>query len=360
MNPISKMPSVRLPFNETPVVATYLHTGFFFGMLSRELPCDGLLNLHIQLGAPKRRADRLNVLPLRLVPAIAPSELGLQDLHEWTSGEIGALTPSGLVDEIAGALGGREYVYANIDYFNLPDTDFYERHHFRQSALVIGFDSAAGEFRVACYLKQGNFGVTRIPSLRLAEAFYSPLGRDNCSEASKVNRLCGMRNTATAFTAPLDLNAIKWQLIDYLQATYAAPWKVENPVMRRWTERYDRSTAADTYYGVDIYQGIIELLGTADFKAVKKIDFRITRLLWEHKKLMSIRIRRLLERGILADPGLPDRWAEVERMAWTLHFNLFRSLVKNEAIDPKPIERALREIEAREHDILGQVCAALP
>jgi hypothetical protein len=356
----SRASSVRLPFNETPVVATYLHTGFFFGMLSGDLPCDGLLNYHIQLGAPKRRTDKLNVLPLKLMPAIAPHELGLQELHDWTPGELGAMTKSGLVAAIAGALAERNYLYANINYFYLPGTDFYRRNHFRQSALVIGFDAAAREFRVACYLRKGNFGITRIPGLLLADAFYSPLGRASCSEASKADRLCGMKNTAIAFTAPLDLNAIKWQLIDYVAATYAAPWKVENQIMRRWSDRYDQSTAADTYYGVDIYQGIAELLRTADFKALKKIDFRITRLLWEHKKLMSIRIRRLMERGVIGGSGLLDRWLEVERLAWTLHFSLFRSMVKNDTIDPDPIERSLREMAARERDILGALGEKLP
>jgi hypothetical protein len=133
-----------------------------------------------------------------------------------------------------------------------------------------------------------------------------------------------------------------------------------NQLIRRWSDRFDSSTAADTYYGVDIYEGLAELMQASDFHALKKVDFRITRLLWEHKKLMTIRLRRLLALGIGADPALTERWQEVEHMAWTLHFTGYRAVVKGDKVDPAAVARTLREMAARERDLLGALAEAIP
>jgi hypothetical protein len=354
--------SCLLPFNENPVVATYLFTAFFFGILSDSggNPSDGLLNLYLQLSAPRGGAADVSVLPLKFLPTIPVDKLGLLDTHDWPAGEVDRMGKGGLVAAMVGALEEGHYLYVHLNYFYLANTEFFRRHHFRQSALVIGFDSAAREFRVACYLRNGLFGVTRVPSLLVADAFYSPLGRANSAEASRVNRLHCMRRPESApGAAQLDVNAIKWQLLDYVEGTNVAPRRMDNRVIRDWSERFDKSTPADTHYGSQVYDGIIELLRAVDLNTLEKVDYRITRLLWEHKKLMAIRIRRLIETGALADPSLPERWAEVEYLAWSLHFNLFKSVTRRDPIDPAAAEAALRELQDRERGVLAGVCEAL-
>jgi len=352
--------SIRLPFNGSPTVATFLHTGFFLGILTADGPCDGLLNIYLQLSAPRRRTDFVNVLPLRFLPTIPPDLLGLTESRDWSAAEIARIGKGGLAGEVIGAMRGGEFLYANIDYFYLPGSAFYARRHFRQSALVVGFDAGAGEFTIACYLKSGLFGLARMPWRLLGEAFHSPLGRARCSEASKADRLNGIRRPAVAGPhAVLDLDAIRWQLADYLNATNEAPRRMANGAIREWCARHDTSTAADTYYGSGIHEGLIATLNATDPAAPGTFDFRITRLVWEHKKMMTLRLRRLSETGAIAIPGLDARWAEVEQAAWSLHFTLVRSASKRERIDRESVVRSVNDMAALERTILGEVLESL-
>ncbi len=352
--------SVRLPFNGNPVLATYLFTAYFLGILTADGPCDGLLNIYIQLGAPRRRTDLINVLPLRFLPTIPPDSLGLLESRDWPAAEVARMKKSGLAGEVIRAMHGGQFLYVNMDYFYLPGSAFYGRRHFRQAALILAFDGQGGEFTVACYLKSGLFGLARMPWRLLAEAFYSPLGRRSCTEASRAERLHGMNRPAVPGQAALlDLDAIRWQLADYVNATNEAPRRMKNPAIRAWCARHDASTAADTYYGTGIYGGLVETLNATDPAAPGKFDFRITRLIWEHKKMMTLRLRRLSETGAISISGLSARWAGVEQAAWSLHFTLVRCATKRERIDREAVVRSVGELAALERAILSEVLAAL-
>jgi phenylacetate-CoA ligase len=351
---------VRLPFNESPTLATYLHLAFFFGILTPDGPNDGLLNIFIQLCAPRERPDRLDVLPLRFLPTIPADRLGLLESADWTAGEIGAMGRRGLVETIVRALRERNFLYVHLDYFYLEGTEFYRRRHFRQSALVTGHDPASGRFSLACYLRNGLFGVTRVPCGLFADAFRSPLGRANSTPAARVDRLHRMRRPdAEPTAARLDPNAIKWQLADYLDGTNEAARRVANPVLRDWGARFDTSTPADTRYGLDVHEGVREALRSLAAGRVRRMDFRVSRLLWEHKRLMTIRLRRLAALGIAGDAGLVERWEEVEILARVFHFNLFRAISRGERPDLGGAEAGLRDIESRERAILAVVRADL-
>ena len=52
-------------------------------------------------------------------------------------------------------------------------------------------------------------------------------------------------------------------------------------------------------------------------------------------------------------------WQEVEVLAWSFHYNLFRSASKGERIDLSGAEAGLRDLAARERAILAGVRDAL-
>lgn len=191
------------------------------------------------------------------------------------------------------------YVYLNVDEFYIEDREMHEQEHHSHDILVHGIDDREGTLNVLGYDSKFQFRSTKVRQNSFARAYKSHRAMDaDCQQL-----YCYRPRREVDY--PLDRSLIRRSLIEYLKGDNTSK---HFAMLRRPWERD---------YGLRVYDGLQATL-EAFIAGDTPGDLRSLYVLWEHKRLMSRRLRRIssgeeaLE--LICEAEALERWASALRM----------------------------------------------
>lgn len=159
-------------------------------------------------------------------------------------------------------------IFNNLDDYYVEGKSFYQERHFYHDGLIIGYDDEENTYSFVAYDKTMNYRAFKVSDYSLNEAISKSL------EAGEVPRFLAVKSYN--YPEALDYSQIIDSLNDYLNPKEAK--NLEGDVN-----------------GVDIYESVILYLDKLSDQSIShdKMDWRIMRLIWEHKKCMLLRIQEI-------------------------------------------------------------------
>lgn len=246
------------------------------------------------------------------------------------------------VDALRDCLRRGYYIKLPLDEFHVPRTPSHGRVHFSHPSMLHGFDDAEQVFEFSGYM-DSHYGQSRIgyEDLRRGVADLAISGPPDYPDLFLVKPQC---NWAFLF----DPIAVAEGIEDYLGA--------KNSMTRYRT----MMTPEEMYYGVEVYDAFqMYVLAVACGEASTNV--LPSHLLFEHKRLMAQRVRRMIELGLLAaDADWASRADEVLDLGFRLRAEYLK-LHRRPRRDAPPdaIVRLIDRLRATEHGFLSDLASTL-
>mgnify|MGYP003291408286 CR=1 FL=1 len=237
------------------------------------------------------------------------------------------------MDIIKNMLNDKLYIYYNrVDDFYLPGKSWYGTRHIYHDGVICGYDDNDGTLSIAAYDINWLYSLIRIPQ----EAFIK--GMQSAFEVEQYGTFTGYKirnNVVIDLEEKKIINNIK----EYLESDFKAyPTDVEGGV---------RGAVVHDYLCIYLKK-IID--GSVPYE---KMDWRVLRPVWEHKKCMLERIRAVEIKNAwdkyLGDAYMPIvEKANYIRMMYALYHRRRKDSILSGVI------KELMELKNEEKQILAQ------
>jgi hypothetical protein len=181
-----------------------------------------------------------------------------------------------IVDICRESIAAGYYPYLNLNEFHVPDREAFGTYDQTHDVLLSGFDDEAGSFTVYGYRANHSLGLTQVGYSEFRRSYESLDRVDNTCHQVYFYRV----DRGARF--PMDTAVVREAFEDYLAgANPSARFAMLRP-------RWDRT------YGVDCYDPLLRYLDSY-LAGEEAFDIRHFHVLWEHKRLMVMRLARLAE-----------------------------------------------------------------
>lgn len=159
-------------------------------------------------------------------------------------------------------------IFNDLDDYYVEGKSFYQERHFYHDGLIIGYDDDENTYSFVAYDKTMNYRLFKVSDFSLNEAI------KKSQEEGVIPRFLAVKS----YNYPETLNYP--QIIDALN-DYLNPKEAKN--------------LEGDVNGIDIYESVIRYLDKLADQSIPhaKMDWRIMRLIWEHKKCMLLRIQEI-------------------------------------------------------------------
>ena len=215
------------------------------------------------------------------------------------------------------------YVLLHVNEYYFPNHQAYMEEDCLHDCLAFGFDTTRACFRVAMYLKSGQYGATEVSFADMCKALTLHGSNLLLGGAICYRPLALFVKPRINVQFRLDTVAARCHLADYLTSNppdvvlyardklkYAGDWEMTFGYPTK-TRRYGLQAFAD------IVCHISNLIASGS-----QVEMRATRALWEHKRIMHSNIAMWTREAAGAD-GNVRLYAEVVKWARELHFMCF-------------------------------------
>lgn len=223
--------------------------------------------------------------------------------------------------------------FRGIDDYYIPGKSWYGKRHYDHDGLICGYDDEKSTYAMMAYDEKW--------MLRL---FHTPQSAFEAGMESMIQNYYIM-GEATAVKAkpaavPLDISKIKASIIEYLGTNLE-------------TDPIEKNTAP---FGTVVHSYLcmyLELLYTGAIP-YEKADYRMMRLLWEHKNCMHMRIAAVEEALILGNT-LRSAYSEVADNAGRLRTIYGKYCMRRKDDLLLSIKRQLQDMQRQEMEILTRL-----
>ncbi len=223
--------------------------------------------------------------------------------------------------------------FRGIDDYYIPGKSWYGRRHFDHDGLICGYDDENGTYAMMAYDEKWMLRLFHTPQ-RAFEAGMESMIRDYYImgevEAVKVRDV----------TTKLDISGIKAGLIEYLGTN-----PVTDPIGKNTAPQ---GTVVHTYLCM-----YLDLLYAGEIP-YEKADYRIMRLLWEHKNCMHMRIAAV-EDALALDSTLGSAYIEVTDSAGRLRTIYGKYCMRRKDELLLSVKRQIQEMQRQETEILKRL-----
>ncbi|MEI2429858.1 hypothetical protein RDV84_19735 [Lysobacter yananisis] len=337
---------VRLPL-AAPSIDSYPQHAYYLSVMELQPGAiDWICSNYLQLSAfPAPETDELFFFDF-FVPEIEKHINPWLSLQKIDRRYFAALTGDP-VAALRDALARGHYPKLPLDEFHVPGTDSHQRAHYPHPSLLHGYDEQARAFEFSGYL-QGRYAQARIgyDALRRAVDGLAECGPPEYPDLFLVKPQCN-------WPYPLDPVAVGEGIADYLGA--------RNSMARYRT----MMSPVDMRFGVDVYEALRSYALAVAAGAARSNPLP-AHLLYEHKRLMARRVRRLLELGTIGLAGAAgaDDWTARADAVAELGLRLRAEYLKlhrrpQRSAPPDALERLIDRLRASETALLGDLLAAL-
>lgn len=200
---------------------------------------------------------------------------------EYTKGYINHIIRA-LIDD------GRYICFDGIDDYYIPGKTWYKTRHFGHDGMIYGYDQEKKTYSIQAYDTNWIFKTFEIPQ----EAFNK--GRKAMLKRGKYSYICALKPTLdpVEFEPKIAISKIK----EYLDSSF---------------EKYPINGEGDVY-GI-VVQDYLALYVYKLFEQsipYEKMDYRVFRLLWEHKKAMYERLVKI-EKVLMLDKTTSEEYKSI-------------------------------------------------
>ena len=219
--------------------------------------------------------------------------------------------------------------FTGVDDYYVKGKSWYKERHFSHDGLICGVDNNTREYTIAAYDQRWVFR----PFRTTQKSFF------NGVRAIVVN---GGNGSFTAIKCKpdlieLDIPAISRELNAYL---------------------HPKSDSGETYvFGVEVYPMLYMYFNRLESGETphERIDRRIIRLIWEHKKCMLARIL-MLENHCGLSSEMSEAYAPLVDLADSIRFIYMKYCMKRNVSLLNTIQGRLKELTEKEAGLLQTLC----
>lgn len=219
--------------------------------------------------------------------------------------------------------------FCGADDYYIKGKSWYKQRHFDHDGLIIGYDDEKKTLTLAAYDQRWLFNVFETPQVGFVKAM-----QVLCNKGS-YGSLHALR--AKKDVLELDLKNILNKLKNYLSSCI---------------DKYPLSTS-ETVWGMVVYEYICLYVDKLMDGSIphERIDRRVFRLIWEHKKCMLGRIKAV-ENLCGWDNKLSSDYEEIVKMADKMRFIYSKFVIKYSSKHLEKMQLLLMDIKRSELDLL--------
>ncbi|WP_042199095.1 hypothetical protein [Paenibacillus camerounensis] len=260
-------------------------------------------------------------------PYVTKTSINRELINRWTS----------FKEFITYSIDENLYIWCHLDRFFIPSFSEYQNNNRFHETLIYGYDTEKNIIYISDNLQGGAYKTTQC-TFEEAEAAFQNV-ESEYEFINKVNLI--KKNSIIDF----DSHAFNREyLIDSLQRYLYSKRSFDliNPKVLN-------------IYGLNVYHHLISTI-THHKKDTPKLDIRVFHLLWEHKKLMVMRLEYLHEISCLTESGdLIDKYKKLEKKSLIIRNLALRYEVSRKLDDLTKIESGLVEIMNSERELLEKL-----
>ncbi len=210
-----------------------------------------------------------------------------------------ALLGNDIISFLTGSINSDNYIMINLNEFYIRDRRAYSKTHYGHINFIYGYDEREEYFYAAGYDKNMQYSYSKISFAEIEQA-YKNYRRDYYEDNNKIY-LLKMNKTRKRYE--FDITAVIRQLKEFVNG--------EDSQSRYYLEF---NGGRNFYFGTDIYRPLMLHLEAIheykwDWNLVKPIY-----MLYEHKKLMALRLCYMEETGWLKDGKYSRYFNELAEM----------------------------------------------
>lgn len=234
------------------------------------------------------------------------------------------------------------YCSTYVDEYYIPNSISDGVHHFSHDLMVYGYDLNRQIYHIAIFDKNRQFSFQEVTFDNFHQAYYNDTGQKGISLCRKVEprEYGGSRFGAHLGRYDLELQTMLDSMNDYLHS-------VNTSKRLRF-----HSHGIEGQYGLDIYAGLqqyFRLLAEGKLN----LDVRSLHILWEHKKMMTARIRYLQQLGALDEAStVLEGYIRLEGDALVLRNMLLKYFYSRSSQILGDIVNRLGQLQAAEKQVL--------
>jgi hypothetical protein len=349
--------NVRLPFELNVPLRTFLSDAYPLGILWNQSSFkEWFLHFNVNLAfcIPQYGFDRLPAGHHLLFPMPRNNlahwrDMGFLDFQVYDFEFLETCQGNDLLEFLSNQLreGHHVLIYGDAYYLSLGC----QPTNIRHGALIVGLSDRTGSFLIAGH----EVGEYKFITRRFDEVIRA-LKSTHTEERPFVMTISSKQRIPRAEIVPA---VIGQQIDDYLNSRRSSiqyPWI---DAAARW-KVYPANS--ELVFGIACYDEVAKYLALHGNRA-EGIDLRCTRVLWEHKKLMSLRLRYLAD--AVTHPGMngvPVAYKHVEKTASLIHYLACMDDLSERGsgrIDSMRIQELLLQVKRSEEEVLSNVRDAL-
>lgn len=240
----------------------------------------------------------------------------------------------GYVNYLIRNLIDQEYYveFTGIDDYYVEGKSWYRERHFNHSGLICGYDRGTKEYLIYAYDRNWRY-----------QKFWTPkkgfeLGRKAMFKQGKFGVISGIKPKDNTINFSIDtaINRIKRYL---------------NSNMEKYPETED-----GTVDGIIVHNYIAKYLDMLYFGSIpyERIDRRVFRLIWEHKKVMLERIV-LIEKSFNLENRISSEYEQIVKVANNIRMLYSSHLIKRRDSVLPIIKTKLLKVMNMEQELLNRL-----
>ncbi|BCJ94464.1 hypothetical protein acsn021_20330 [Anaerocolumna cellulosilytica] len=174
------------------------------------------------------------------------------------------------------------YIYTFLDEFYVPERSAYSKFNYIHDVLIYGYDTKRRVYMLTGYNYQ-------------AQYVKSEINFDNMIKAFQNDSPCLIEIQTNDINYSFNFDNFKTMLVEYRNGSNSRDTIEMYLDMDSYNDTfYDDKLDHYAYYGIQIYEGVLEYLSNMQIKE-EDLDYRMFYLIYEHKKNMKLRMDYLIK-----------------------------------------------------------------
>lgn len=246
------------------------------------------------------------------------------------------------------------YIRLMVDKFYISSYWISKKKHVPHDIFIFGYNTEDKTFNVADNFKYGKYSFEKVSYINI-EKGYKGIQENRLLDFLNGIEMIRPKEDQGAYgfehKYKFDIDLVKNSIKDYLAAENNNSIKWHYIPSMQW--KYGKDC-----YGVDIYSKLIEYINS--LVETIGIDMRPFNVLWEHKKVMLLRIEYMIDNNFLNDSdSILKAYSDIERQAFFLNNLWIKYSIKRDKRIIEKMNVAIEKIKFEEisvfEDILNEL-----
>lgn len=194
-----------------------------------------------------------------------------------------------IINFIIDYINSNNYIHTMINYFYLSISKNFNKNDFHHDILVYGYDLDEKVFYTSDFSNGGKYTNKKISFSDFSEAFY---GYNLSEEEDYLHGMVRLYEFNKKYNYIFNIKNIINNIKEYLSGNAPEYWNI-----------FNYEDKEDTFFGVKVFCALKEYIEKAH-KNDQYIDIRPVYMIYDHTKLMHLRMKYLIEKGYFRENNI--------------------------------------------------------